>query len=128
VPQKAELEQQIVALERSKANRLEPLEKFILEANQAGNWVLENNWLEMKSFLKKVGSNRLLRAQTLTVSFKNPFDLLAENTLAVLSTNDFSARCSGWWSRQGSNLRHPQCHCGALPTELRPHPNQPQFK
>ena len=27
-----------------------------------------------------------------------------------------------WWSRQGSNLRHPQCHCGALPTELRPQP------
>jgi hypothetical protein len=26
---------------------------------------------------------RLLRAQTLTVSFKKPFDLLAENTVAV---------------------------------------------
>ncbi len=25
------------------------------------------------------------------------------------------------WSRQESNLRPPQCHCGALPTELRPH-------
>jgi hypothetical protein len=27
--------------------------------------------------------NRLLRAQTLTVSFKKPFDLLAETTTAV---------------------------------------------
>ena len=26
-----------------------------------------------------------------------------------------------WWSRLGSNQRPPQCHCGALPTELRPH-------
>ena len=26
-----------------------------------------------------------------------------------------------WWSRSGSNRRPPQCHCGALPTELRPH-------
>src|SRR5207244_6005519 len=34
VPQKAGLEQQIVALEKSKANRLEPLRNFILEANQ----------------------------------------------------------------------------------------------
>ena len=25
-----------------------------------------------------------------------------------------------WWTRQGSNLRPPQCHCGALPTELIP--------
>ncbi len=26
-----------------------------------------------------------------------------------------------WWSRSGSNRRPPQCHCGALPTELLPH-------
>ena len=26
-----------------------------------------------------------------------------------------------WWSRLVSNQRPPQCHCGALPTELRPH-------
>jgi hypothetical protein len=38
-----------------------------------------------------------LRAQTLTVSFKKPFDLLAETNLAVRSTNDVSQQCSGWW-------------------------------
>ena len=70
-------------LEKSKANRLEPLRNWILEANQAEKWVSEDNWLEMKSFLQKVGSNRLLRAQTLTVSFKKPFDLLAETNVAV---------------------------------------------
>ncbi len=26
-----------------------------------------------------------------------------------------------WWSRSGSNRRPPECHSGALPTELRPH-------
>lgn len=26
-----------------------------------------------------------------------------------------------WWSRAGSNRRPPQCDCGALPAELRPH-------
>ena len=30
----------------------------------------------------------------------------------------------GWWSLRGSNSRPPQCHCGALPTELRPHPER----
>src|SRR5712672_243850 len=94
VPQKAELEQHIIALERSKTNRLEPLRNFILEANQAKQWVKEKDELGMKSFLQKVGSNRLLRAQTLTVSFIKPASLLAETNLAVQSTNDISTRNS----------------------------------
>jgi hypothetical protein len=46
---------------------------------------------------KPIGSNRLLRAQTLTVSFKNPFDSLAGTTTLVRSTNDdeVSAQCAG---------------------------------
>src|SRR6266576_2953529 len=97
VPIKTGLEQQIVALEKSKANRLEPLRNFIFEANQAEKWVKEENWLEMKSFLKKGGSNRRLRAQTLTVSFKKPFDSLAETVLDVQRTTSESERCSRWW-------------------------------
>ena len=95
-----ELEEKIVAGERAKANRLEPLRNWIFEANQAPKWVLENNWLEMKSFLQKVGSNRRLRSQTLTVSLKKPFDLLAKTTVAVRSTNDVSAQLSLWWRRR----------------------------
>jgi hypothetical protein len=71
VPRKVELEQQIAALQTSKANWFEPVRSWILEANQAKNMVSDNSRLEMKSFLQKVGSNRLLRAQTLTVSFKS---------------------------------------------------------
>ena len=103
VPKKVELEEQIAVLEKSKTNRLEPLRNWILEANQAEKTVSSDNWLEMKSFLQKVGSNRLLRAQTLTVAFKEPFDLLAENTVAVRSTTDVSVQSSKWWSRGGSN-------------------------
>jgi len=40
---------------------------------------------------------RLLRAQTLTVTFKTPFDSLAETTLAVRSTTDVSSQISKWW-------------------------------
>ena len=103
VPKKAALEEQISVLERSKANRLEPLRKWVLEANMANIPVSSDNWLEMKSFLEKVGSNRLLRAQTLTVSFKQPFDSLAETTVAVRSTSDISTHVSRWWSQGGSN-------------------------
>ena len=43
-------------------------------------------------------SNALLCAQTLTASFKKPWNLLAETNLAVRSTVDFSATNSNWWS------------------------------
>src|SRR6185503_14788914 len=82
VPKKVELEQRLVALEKSKTNRLEPLRNWILEANQAEKLVSEDNWPEMKSLLKKVGSNRLLRAQTLTVTFTKPWNSLAETVVA----------------------------------------------
>jgi len=55
-----------------------------LEANTATFPVSSDNWLEMKSFLENIGSNRHLRAQTLTVYFKKPFDSLAETTVAAL--------------------------------------------
>ncbi len=105
IPKRVELEQQILALEKSKVNRLEPLRKWVVEANQAEKAVSSDNWLEMKSFLQKVGSNRLLRAQTLTVSFKKPFDSLAETVIAVRSTNDFSEQSSRWWRRRELNPR-----------------------
>jgi transposase-like protein len=103
VPRKAELEQELVALEKSRANRLEPLKNWVLEANQAEKWASEDNWLEMKSFLQKVGSNRLLRSQTLTVAFKKPACLLAETNLAVRCTTDVSAQSSIWWRRRELN-------------------------
>jgi hypothetical protein len=105
VPQKTEIGQQIAALEQRKRNRLEPLRNWVLEANQAQNWAFSENWSEMKSFLEKVGSNRILRAETLTVSFKKPFHLSAETTLAVRSTNDISAANLKWWRRRELNPR-----------------------
>jgi hypothetical protein len=103
MPHKVELEQEIIVLEKSKANRLGPLKKWVVETNEAEKAVSENNWLEMKSFLQKVGSNRLLRSQTLTVSFTESASVLAETNIAVRSTNDVSERKSIWWSRGESN-------------------------
>ena len=103
VPIKADLEQRIMDFERSKVNRLEPLRNLIFEANQAQKWLLEDNGLEMKSFLKRVGSNRLLCAQTLTVTFRKPFDSLAETVVAIRNTSDESERYSKWWRRRELN-------------------------
>jgi DNA invertase Pin-like site-specific DNA recombinase len=101
VPKKVEIEQQIIRLETTKHDRLEPLRNWILEANQANQCVAEENWSEMKSFLKRVGSNRLLRAQTLTVSWKSTWGNLAKTTLAVAATDSVSERTSLWWSLGG---------------------------
>ena len=69
--------------ERGEGSPIEPLKNLILEANQAQKWVSEDNWLEMKSFLQQVGLNRLIRSQTLTVSFKKHWCSLAETTVAA---------------------------------------------
>jgi len=102
---KAGLEQKADELERSKLNRLEPLKHFIFEANQAQKWIKEENWDEMRAYLKKLGSNRILSAQTLTVTFKKPACFLAETVLDVQRTNEFSSQCSKWWRRRELNPR-----------------------
>ena len=101
VPQKVGIEQKIIALQTSKVDRLEPLRNWILEANQATQWVTEQNWLKMKSFLQRVGSNRFLRAQTLTVSFKKPWNYLAETNVAVRGTLSLLQRNSLWVEARG---------------------------
>ena len=105
IPQKTDLEQKLTVLETGTVSRLEPLKQWVLRANQAEKWVSDDNWVEMKSFLQNVGSNRLLRAETLTVSFKKPWNLLAETTVAMRSVSDASARNSGWWRRRELNPR-----------------------
>jgi len=71
----------------------------------AEKWVFQENWVEMKSFLQNVGSNRLLRGQTLTLSFKKPFDLLVETNAAVGNIEPVSEQNSSWWRRRELNPR-----------------------
>ena len=106
VPVKVELESQMIALESGKARRLEPLRKLDFGRHAKGrtngcprrrvrNEVISNEW---------VGSNRLLRAQTLTVSFLKPWDSLAETNLAARSAAAGTDLTSKWWTLQDSNL------------------------
>jgi hypothetical protein len=100
IVQKADLEQKLAKAEKGQASPIEPLKNLILEANQAQKWVLGDNFLEMKSFLQKVGLNREIRSQTLTVSFKKPFDSLAKTTVAAQRAASESERSSIWWRRR----------------------------
>ena len=105
IVQKTLLEQKLVKVERGEAGPIEPLKNLILEANKAQKWVFENNWLEMKSFLQNVGLNRQIRSQTLTVSFKKPFDSLAKTTVAANLAASENERNSIWWRRRELNPR-----------------------
>ncbi len=105
IVQKTVLEQEKAKAERGETSRLEPLKNWVLEANQAQKWVLENNWSAMKSFLQKVGSNRTVRSQTLTVSFKKHWISLAETTVAARCAATESERSSKWWRRRELNPR-----------------------
>lgn len=88
-PRKVELEEKILAVEKNNHDRLEPLRSWISEANNAAHWAAKDNWSEMKSFLQRVRSSRLLRAQTLTVCWKSPWGNLAETTRAMRVAGDF---------------------------------------
>ena len=105
IVQKAELEQQLAKIEKGEVSPIEPLKNLILEANKAQKWVKEENWLEMKSFLQKVGLNRLFRSQTLTVTFKKHWISLAETTVAANRATSESERSSRWWRRGELNPR-----------------------
>ena len=103
VAQKVELEQKISNLEQGKAQLLEPVKNWIFQANQPEKWAIEDNWLEMKSFLKKACSNRILKGQTLTMTFREPWNYLAETNLTARSARDFSNPNSRWWRRRELN-------------------------
>ena len=83
IPMKVELDAKIASITKRKTNRLEPLRNWISEANTLEKTVSENNWVEMKTFLKQVGSNRLLRDQQLIVSFQNPWKHVAKTMLSA---------------------------------------------
>ena len=59
-----------------------------------------------------------LRCQTEQAASQKLTTNLYTNDFCLISTrHHFKGR---WWSRTGSNRRHPACKAGALPAELRP--------
>ncbi len=78
-------EEKLSDFERKGNHWLELTRNWILEANQAKNLILEENFSEMKNFLKTIGSNRRLAEGALSVSFKKPWNYLAERAWRDIS-------------------------------------------
>ena len=109
------MEAKIVALEKTKANRVEPLRNWISEANYGEKLISNGDFGEMKSFLQKVGLNRVFRDQTLTVSFLKPWDSLAQTIEASFADNEFTHVSEKWWRWRELNPRAPELRAPRLP-------------
>ena len=68
-------------------------------------------WSPNKSSLYDVIQNRQQAQRLPQILCANDFSLILSTAISPKET---------WWSRTGSNRRHPACKAGALPAELRP--------
>ena len=71
--------------ERKGNHWLERAKEFISEAKTVGIIALQENLSLKKDFLKKIGSNHLLRDRALFVSIKNPWKILFTRKAAPYS-------------------------------------------
>ncbi|MBU2545187.1 hypothetical protein KKC65_01875, partial [Patescibacteria group bacterium] len=60
---------------------LEPAKKFILDSKQAEIIALQENLFEKKDFLKKIGSNRILRERELFFEPRGAWQILSKSAL-----------------------------------------------
>jgi len=63
--------------------RLEPAKKFILDSKQAEIIALQENLFEKKDFLKKIGSNRILRERELVFEPRGAWQILLKSALSA---------------------------------------------
>ena len=115
--EKKDIEEKLSDFERKGNHWLELTRNWILEASQAKNLALQENYSGMKNFLKTIGSNRRLAAGKLAVDFKNPWHFLAEMPAEARREAPSEANSSVnklWWTLRDSNPRPPRCKRDAL--------------
>ena len=119
--EKRTLEEKLSDFERKGNHWLELMRNWILEANQAGNLIKQENLSGMKDFLVDIGSNRRVAAGMLLAEFKTPWNLLAETNAGGRSPEATSSANQIWWTVPDSNRLPLLCHSSALPIELTAH-------
>jgi hypothetical protein len=65
-------------LEKGSGGWLEPAKAFLTTCNQAHSVARRENPSTQKAFLRNLGSNFVLKDQTLSLSYTSPFDLVAQ--------------------------------------------------
>jgi DNA invertase Pin-like site-specific DNA recombinase len=75
---KVELVEKIRDFEQKGLSWLEPAREFVLKLNCAEKLLVSENYAEMTTFLKNIGSNHILQDQKLSFDWKIPFNFAAE--------------------------------------------------
>ena len=76
VKAKISWEQKQKELKKKGAFWLEPMREFLEAAHNAGNLAVSHDFSQIKSFLEKNGSNRVLKEKKLDLFWTRPFDIL----------------------------------------------------
>ena len=74
--QKVAISEKLKDFEQKGNYWLEPIKNFIFEAKQAKIIALQENLFEKRDFLKKIGSNRILREREVYINPKNEWKIL----------------------------------------------------
>jgi len=86
---KLELQEKIQDFEQKGLSWLEPAREFVLKLNYAEKLRRSENYTEMTTFLKNIGSNHILQNRQLIFSPKIPFNLVAERSEATTKSLTF---------------------------------------
>ncbi len=105
VEQKAGLQQKLSGFERKGNHWLELVQNWILDANQAKNLASTENFDEIKTFLKKIGSNQKIENQSLSIFWKSPWDYLSKSRAEGRSPEAQTLSNREMWTRGESNSR-----------------------
>ena len=119
---KTELHQREKDLARGGIYWVEPLRNWLKTAVRAEKLASSNDFYAVKSFLEKIGSNRLLLDKKVLLDFAPPFDLIPLHKQKQATPPDrgrvackgISARYAVEWAHQGSNLGPPDYESDAL--------------
>jgi site-specific DNA recombinase len=110
VNRKAELRGKLESFEANRRNRFEPAIRFVLEAKHGADLLAEGNQEKKRDFLKKIGSNLRVAEKSLALTFKNPWQFVAEfnsDPTPVSAVNEFSPSRENWRRGRDSNPRYP---------------------
>ena len=113
--QKIEISEKLKDFEQNGNHWLEPAKKFILDSKQAEIIALQKNLFEKKDFLKKIGSNRILRERELVFEPRGAWQILLKSDISARraltsarSAEATNAEHTIWLRGQDSNLRYPR--------------------
>jgi len=88
-----ELQEKIRDFEQKGLSWLELAREFVLKLNCAEKLLSSENYPEMTTFLKNIGSNHILQNQKLNFCWKFPFNLAAERSEAAHRSLIFTEMC-----------------------------------